>query len=109
GVSGLIIYTGVELGRSAADYLMGRAPTKLTMDEIRDEAAAVAGVAGVHGVHVHDYGTRRAISLHVEVVSPMDITAAHEIADEVERRIAEKMNADTVVHIDPPGDGEGSA
>ncbi len=102
GVSLLIAYTGFQLGRSSANYLMGASPGENILASIKGEAAAVSGVAGVHSVNVHDYGTRLAISLHVEVAAGMDVREAHLIADEVERRIGDKLNADTVVHIDPP-------
>lgn len=105
GVSVLIVYTGFELGRSAADYLLGSSPSDKILSSIREEAAVVNGVVGVHDVNVHDYGLRHAISLHVEVQAAMNVSQAHLIADEVERRIAKKMNADTVVHIDPPEGG----
>ena len=101
-VSLLIAYTGFQLGRSSANQLLGTSPGESILAGIKREAAAVRGVAGVHDVNVHDYGTRLAISLHVEVATGMDVLEAHLIADEVERRIDNKLNADTVVHIDPP-------
>ncbi|NLG83184.1 MAG: cation transporter [Firmicutes bacterium] len=101
GVSLLIIYVGLDVGRSAANPLVGLSPGPGLLASIRDEASAVEGVLGVHDVAVHDYGQRRAISLHVEVPADIDVHRAHGIADEVERRIATKMNADTVVHVDP--------
>ncbi len=101
-VSLLIIYTGGELGWQAANYLIGTSPDQGLLDSIKAEAAAVGGVVGVHDISVHEYGPRRAISIHVEVQGGMDVTAAHGIADEVERRVASLMNAEAVVHIDPP-------
>lgn len=107
GVSLLIIYTGFDVGRSAANPLLGLSPGAGVLASIQDEASTVEGVIGVHDVSVHDYGQRRAISLHVEVPAGLDLHRAHSIADEVERRIAAKMNADTVVHVDPQPDREG--
>ena len=45
----------------------------------------------------------------MEVPAGIDVHRAHSIADEVERRIAAKMNADAVVHVDPqpPPEEEG--
>ncbi|MCL6614640.1 MAG: cation diffusion facilitator family transporter [Firmicutes bacterium] len=107
GVSLLIIYTGFDVGRSAANPLLGLSPGAGVLASIQDEASTVEGVIGVHDVSVHDYGQRRAISLYVEVPAGLDLHRAHSIADEVERRIAAKMNADTVVHVDPQADREG--
>ena len=104
GVSLLIAYTGIEQGLSAGNRLVGCSPSERLVASITEEAAVVDGVAGVHDINVHDYGNRRAISLHVEVQSELGLNDAHLIADEVERRIAAKMNAETVVHVDPrPG------
>ncbi|MGQ9780257.1 MAG: cation diffusion facilitator family transporter [Bacillota bacterium] len=56
GVSALIIYTGFDVGRSAANPLVGLSPGAGVLASIRDEASAVEGVLGIHDVAVHDYG-----------------------------------------------------
>lgn len=101
GVSLLILWTGFDLGRAATNSLLGRSPDERVITCIQEEAATVSGVVGVHDVSVHEYGPHLAISLHVEVERTLDVSQAHLIADEVERRIAVRMNAQAVVHVDP--------
>lgn len=57
----------------------------------------------VHHVTVHDIRDRLAISLDLEVDGKLQIAKAHDIADELERAIAEELGADVEVetHIEP--------
>lgn len=101
GVSGLIIYTGFDLGRSSSSYLIGQGPSEATVLRIIQGARSINGVDGVHNVVVHDYGNRKDISLHIEVKPEIDVYQAHKIASEVEKRVSKDMNANTTVHIEP--------
>ena len=50
---------------------------------------------------VHTYGDQRFISLHVEIDEETKPAIAHNIADNVERKVADKLYAEVVTHIDP--------
>ena len=49
---------------------------------------------------VHDYGFHQEISLHIEVPPGLDLAAAHQVADEVEKKLARVLGAGVVVHVD---------
>lgn len=100
-VSGLIVYTAWELGRSAGSTLMGEAPAAGLVQEILALAEGVPGVLGVHDVAVHDYGEVKAVSLHIVVDQGVSFGEAHEIAAEVERRLKAHVRGTVVVHVDP--------
>jgi cation diffusion facilitator family transporter len=97
-VSAIIMYVGYVLGKGAASSLLGEAPSEELVSTIR-ELALEKGVASVHDVDVHDYGTRKVVSLSV-IVNPMSVEEAHQVADSVERNIADTLNAVAVVHIE---------
>lgn len=99
-VSVLIIYTGYEFATSSGNRLLGLSPSE-TIKEISDQAKSVSGVEEVHKVKIHDYGNHKEISLHIEVDGKMDLVSAHDLSEIVEKVIAEKFNAKTVVHIEP--------
>jgi cation diffusion facilitator family transporter len=101
GVSVLIIYTGWELARSSGHTLIGASPSEEVIQDICDRAKSVSGVEDVHKVQVHDYGNHKEVSLHVEVDESMDLLAAHDLADEVERELTELLKAQVVVHVEP--------
>ena len=100
-VSMIIIYVGVELVRTASNFLIGQAPDQELVDKIDEMAKSVNGVCGVHMISVHDYGTSKAVSLHAEVENHLTLDEAHQIADNIENKINEEMNYTTIVHLDP--------
>ncbi|MDI3521873.1 MAG: hypothetical protein PWP43_55 [Bacillota bacterium] len=100
-VSGLILYTAWELGHSAGSTLMGEAPTTGQVQEILALAKSVPGVLSVHDVAVHDYGSVKAVSLHIVVDVDISFGRAHQIAAQVEKRIKERVPGTVVVHVDP--------
>ena len=101
GVSIFILYTGYELARNAVDELLGKPPAKEMIDSISYIANQVNGVLNVHDIIVHQYGVKKFISLHIEVRDDHTADELHVIADSVEDKIAKKMYANVVTHIDP--------
>lgn len=97
----LIIYAGVKLVRSSGDILVGRAPKDDVMSTIVRDASSVRGVEGVHAVEVHEYGSRRYISMHVVVEDNMSLRQAHYVASRVEEAIERAMRSKASVHVEP--------
>ena len=59
-------------------------------------------VTGIHDLIIHDYGPgRQMISLHAEVPVNVDILAAHDTIDNLERELKEQLGCDAVIHMDP--------
>ncbi len=101
-VSGLIGYTGWDLGRSAASVLLGKRADQQTVDRITSAAAAIEGVCGVHGVALHDYGAGKSIvSLHIEVDEALLVAESHDIAEQVEAALQQELRLEATVHVEP--------
>jgi len=105
-VSLLIIYTGFDLARGSANTLVGTSPPVSVLENISSLASSVAGVKAVHGVQVHEYGIIKEISLHVVVDERLDLLSAHKVAASVEKKVADTLQAQVVVHVDPRTEGE---
>lgn len=59
-------------------------------------------ITGVHDLIVHDYGPGRIIaSAHAEVPCDADITLAHDIIDNVEKKISKELKIVICIHMDP--------
>jgi cation diffusion facilitator family transporter len=101
GVSLFIIYTGFELAKNAVDDLLGRPPSKEYIEQIKQIAISVKHVLNVHDIIVHQYGTQKFISLHIEISDLHSAEELHNIADLVEKELAHTLYADVVTHIDP--------
>jgi cation diffusion facilitator family transporter len=101
GVSALVVWVSVRLGRRTLDALIDRAPQGMEQRII----AAVEGVEGVrncHNVRLRFSGPILFIDLHILVDGAQSLAQAHlltETIEEVIRGLA--PNADVTVHPEP--------
>lgn len=97
-----IIYSGYNLVKETISPLLGEAPSKELVDSIINSLMSYEGIIGVHDLIVHDYGAGKCIvSIHAEMPANLGVIAMHEIADEAEREISNKLNILLVIHTDP--------
>lgn len=107
GVIGLIVaiiifIQGIEVVKEIMGPLLGQAPPKEMVDDIENIMMSKEEIVGVHDLIVHNYGPGRIIaSVHAEVPSDCDIIAIHEIIDEAEKEIADKLKIAICIHMDP--------
>lgn len=101
-ISGFIFFSGYKALREIVDRLLGRPVRKEVSDKIREIILEHPEIIGVHDLMVHDYGPGRMIgSAHAEVDSRMDFLTAHDIIDQAEKEIGERMNLLMTLHLDP--------
>lgn len=105
-VSVLIIYTGVTIALDSVSKILGEMPDEDEIKDIESSALSVAGVSSVHKINVHNYGSFKEISLHIQVGDELSLIKAHEISEQVERVIERKINSKTTVHVEPLADLE---
>jgi len=98
-VSALIIWTGVEIFMDSCSKIIGETDDS-QLDRINALALTVPGVLATHDIAVHDYGSQKIISLHIEVDGSLPLIEAHAIADKVEKTINQDLFAVTTVHLD---------
>ncbi|MFQ6107023.1 MAG: cation-efflux pump [Thermoplasmata archaeon] len=104
----VVIYSGIKLVKEAGDELLGKAPSDEVVDRVVRIAEAIEGVKDAHEVKVHEYGTRKVMSLHIAVEEGITAKDAHKIATEVETSIQEELKVEPMVHIEPTDRGEGA-
>ena len=97
-----ILFSAYKAAKETLSPLLGQAPDPELVREIRDIVMAHGTVQGVHDLVVHDYGPGRCmISLHAEVPAHGDILEMHDIIDNIEKELAEKLHCQAVIHMDP--------
>lgn len=102
GVSVIIIMAGIEIVKDILGPLLGQAPEADTVKGIEELIMKNDGIVGIHDLIIHDYGPGRRIgSVHAEVPSDADIMEIHDIIDNIEVEILEKMNILMCIHMDP--------
>lgn len=97
----IIIYVGIMLGKTSAQFLIGKSPDIDLVRNVKKIGLDINGVKDIHDVALHDYGTRKIITLHAEVDKTLPLAEAHKIADILENKILETMHYSTIIHIEP--------
>ncbi|NQV30991.1 MAG: cation transporter [Candidatus Marinimicrobia bacterium] len=101
GVAVMILIAAYDIAREAIDDLLGKPATLEVIQQISELAMSVPGARQVHDVVVHNYGEQSFISLHIEIEENTTPGIAHNIADNVEHKLAHELDAEVVTHIDP--------
>ena len=101
GVALFIIWSGLGIARSAVDDLIGKPPTVEEVEDIRQLARAVDGVLDVHDIAIHSYGKEKFASIHIEIDTDEKPARAHDISENVEKNLGEKLGVSPTVHVDP--------
>ena len=75
-----------------------------TQKRIQEIASSNAGVQQVHAIRSRHVSSSIFVDMHIVVDGSLTVRAGHQIADEVENRIAKEIPdvLDVVVHVDPP-------
>ncbi|MBN2603876.1 MAG: cation-efflux pump [Candidatus Thermoplasmatota archaeon] len=100
-VSVIIIYVGINLVKTASNFLIGQGPDKQLINKIKEIANSTEKVQGIHEISLHDYGTTKILTLHAEVNSNLLLEDAHKIADNLEKNIFNQTKFSTIIHLDP--------
>jgi cation diffusion facilitator family transporter len=101
GVALFVIYAGVKIARNSCSRLIGAAPSEDMRNGVTECALKVDGVIETHDLEIHDYGSRKVVTIHIGVHGFLSLDEAHRIADQVEDRISDCFHCSTVVHLDP--------
>lgn len=97
-----ILYAGWNAARDTMSPLLGQSPDPELIDEIREITLSYPQIVGIHDLVVHDYGPGRLmISLHGEVPGNGNIFELHDVIDQVERELKDKLGCEAVIHMDP--------
>jgi cation diffusion facilitator family transporter len=101
-ISVYIAYMGISLIKESGSHLMGEAPSQSLVDDIKAIALECGGIKDVHHIHVHDYGRRLEITIHIRLKPDTLLIDAHRKASEVEARIkAAIKGAEVTVQTEP--------
>ncbi|MGB6358147.1 MAG: cation-efflux pump [Candidatus Acidiferrales bacterium] len=99
-VAGVIIWVGWRLGRRTLEALLDVAPAGL-QQKITVAVGKIEGVLGVDRVRLRRAGQRYFVDVTVSVPRTISLEEADATSDRVERRIAEIVPSDVVVHTEP--------
>lgn len=101
-VSVLILTLAWRMGRPAAEELL---EVSLPHDEQEKIAAIVNGTSGVkafHNLRTRRNGNLRVVDMHIKVDGDLNVNAAHDITQQIERQLTEALGEVlTNIHVEP--------
>ncbi len=101
-ISALILRAGFEAAKDTIAPLLGQKPDEELVRNIYSIVLAHPEAMGVHDLIVHDYGPGRLmITLHCEVSADADMLYTHDVIDNIEEELKEKLNCEATIHMDP--------
>ncbi|MCH4266759.1 MAG: cation diffusion facilitator family transporter [Solobacterium sp.] len=101
-VSCFVFYSGVGIAKDIIDKLLGSPADQQLVNAIKNQILSHPEVQGVHDMIINDYGPGMQIgSAHAEIDCHMDILKAHDVIDQAEREIDEKLHVIMTLHLDP--------
>lgn len=109
GVLGIIIaimlfYTTFTIVRDAVSKLLGEVPS----DELIDEVCKIIRHNNEedlfpHHFHIHNYGTHKELTFHIQVQPQMDVKDAHALATSITDALRKSLNVESTIHVEPKG------
>jgi cation diffusion facilitator family transporter len=100
GVAAVVMWVAARLGRRTADALLDRAPAGL-QEHVARAVEEVEGVLRTERVRVRRAGNSHFVDVTVSIPRAVSFEQVHAISDAVERRVAEIIPADVMVHTEP--------
>lgn len=103
-VAGAIVWTAIGVLKQAEETLSDRA--RLPVARVVEVAMSVSGVLGCHSVRTRGSAAEVLVDLHCQVDPSLSVPEAHDIAESVERAVAEAFPevVDVIVHHEPMDD-----
>lgn len=101
-VSLFVLYNGFNIAKETIEPLIGEAVEPEVYEKITAMVESYEGIVGSHDLIVHNYGpTHTMASIHAEVPNDINIEAAHETIDKIERDALKDLDVFLVIHMDP--------
>lgn len=102
-VACFILHSGYEIAWPGIHQVADEGASEEVACKLRKIAEETPGVISIHGFRTRFVGSDLHVDLHIVVNADMTLLAAHDLSEEVERRILEAGEnvVDAMVHVDP--------
>lgn len=102
-VSVFILHSGFEIAWPGIHKVADEGASEEVAQKLKEIALSCPKVISIHGFRTRYVGSDLHVDLHVVVPAEMSLLAAHDLSEEVERRLIEAGEnvVDALVHIDP--------
>ena len=99
-VAAIVIWVGSRLGKRTLDALLDVAPAGL-QKRVTEAVEGLDGVISTERVRVRRAGNQHFVDVTISVPRSASFEQVHAISDAVEKRVAQIVPADVMVHMEP--------
>lgn len=97
----IVIYVSAKLGMRTIWALVDTAPHEMA-ERIVHEVETLEGIADCHAVRIRPSGARWFVDLHITMDGQITLDEAHQMSEQVERRVQTILpESDVTVHVEP--------
>lgn len=101
-IAGMILWAGCSVLRDTVSKLLGETPPPDVVDNLKETLLACPGIDGVHDIIFHNYGENAYyVTAHAEISCEGSRFAAHDILENAELAVAQKLPVHLLLHGDP--------
>ena len=101
-ISILLFYAVFIIFKESVNKILGETPSKELISDINEIVDSVeSNDIYPHHFHLHNYGTHKELTFHVKFEGDITLYKAHSIVSEIEKRIYQKLNIVSTIHIEP--------
>ncbi len=101
-ISGYLMSGAWKIGLRSFNNLMGKETDEKIITEIRSIIQLNSRIIGFHNLKTRHMGRKIVIQVDIDVSNSLSLVEAHEIADELQKTVMEKIpDSEIIVHMDP--------
>ena len=101
-VSLLLFHAAYDIIKEGTNPLLGEIPDEKLVNNLKTIANEISGMeTHLHHVHVHRYGEHVELTMHIKLPKATTLEFAHQIADDIEVKIANELNIEATIHMEP--------
>ena len=98
----VILIAGIKILNETKNSILGEKADPEIVANIKEIVSEFPDALGIHDMVVHNYGPGITIvSLHIEVDGEKNIFDTHDMIDNIEKALNQKLNIQATIHMDP--------
>ncbi|MEA4862423.1 MAG: cation diffusion facilitator family transporter [Victivallaceae bacterium] len=98
----MILWSAVEVLRSAISPLLGEEPTPELTEQVTCLCRTLSGRrVEAHHFHLHRYGSHCELTFHIRLPGDWPLDTAHTIAENIQDAVRNSLKIEATIHVEP--------
>jgi len=98
----MLFYAVFQILKEDITKILGEKPGNELIGKITNEIKEIYNDdLNIHHIHLHNYTTHKELTFHIRLKGNLTIGKAHDVTEEIEKRIEEKFGMIATIHVEP--------